>query len=271
MTSKPSPDTTTLQSLLDGLGHFAEAHGMGTADLLARLNRATVVEATLRAGLHDLKNPLQSIVMSGGILSTGETDPIRAARLQGFILEAAQRADRIAKELAQVDPDRQPGTTEAIALPDIVSSCTRLQEKPGVSETISIEVALPASLPPAFGDKAAVRHTLLNVLLNMREALEERGGGAAWIRGEEHGEFVHLIVENDGPQVPDEIAERIFEPFFTTKTAGPATPCHLGLGLPVARHMIEGFGGSLTRNPPANSSGIGFVLRLPTAGPDASA
>jgi signal transduction histidine kinase len=244
---------------------------MGTADLLTQLNRAAVVETTLRAGLHDLKNPLQAIALSGGMLAAGESDPAQAARLQGFILEAAQRAEEIAKELTQVDPERQPGLTEAISLPDIVSSCVRMQEKPGVSEVISIEVALPASFPSALASKAAVRHALLNVLLNMREALEEYGGGGAWIRGEEHGEFVHLVVENDGPQVPDEIAERIFEPFFTTKTARRASHCHLGLGLPVARHLIEGFGGSLTRNPPASSSGIGFVLRLPTAGPAASA
>ena len=72
---------------------------------------------------------------------------------------------------------------------------------------------------------------------------------------------VELRVSDDGPGVPDAIAERIFEPFFSTKEAGEGT----GLGLAISRSIAEAHGGKLTLERTA-SPGATFVLTLPPLG-----
>jgi signal transduction histidine kinase len=64
-------------------------------------------------------------------------------------------------------------------------------------------------------------------------------------------------VDDDGPGIPVEERDRVFEPFFTTKVRGT------GLGLPIARKMIQAMRGTLELGASA-SGGASFRARLPT-------
>lgn len=67
-----------------------------------------------------------------------------------------------------------------------------------------------------------------------------------------------LLVEDEGPGVPDELKAKLFAPFFTTKAAG------LGMGLAICRAMVESLGGSIDcQNRPER--GAGFEVKLPLA------
>ncbi|MFW6089692.1 MAG: sensor histidine kinase [Gemmatimonadota bacterium] len=70
---------------------------------------------------------------------------------------------------------------------------------------------------------------------------------------------VELIVDDDGPGIPDEIRPRLFEPFFTTKDPGTGT----GLGLAVSARLIEGMGGTIEVTS-SDLGGAAFRLLLPT-------
>jgi signal transduction histidine kinase len=79
----------------------------------------------------------------------------------------------------------------------------------------------------------------------------------------ENGAVV-VEVADDGPGVPAELRDRIWEPFFTTKAVGQGT----GLGLDIARRLIEQHGGELTLSSvPGNTR---FRARLPAADPRAT-
>ncbi len=76
--------------------------------------------------------------------------------------------------------------------------------------------------------------------------------------------WVTVRVADDGPGIPDELADQVFEPFFTTRRAGGAA----GLGLSLARSVVRDWGGdiSLCRGPGGGLPGACFEIRLPEAG-----
>ncbi len=77
------------------------------------------------------------------------------------------------------------------------------------------------------------------------------------------GDGVVITVTDSGPGIPAELREAIFEPFFTTKEEQHGT----GLGLAVARTIVDRHGGSLTLNP-NSSHGAEFIVRLPLEAPE---
>ena len=71
---------------------------------------------------------------------------------------------------------------------------------------------------------------------------------------------VRLIVQDNGPGIPENLREKIFEPFFTTKKEGLGT----GLGLSLAKKIIEAHSGQISLRIDENS-GACFVVELPVS------
>jgi len=90
---------------------------------------------------------------------------------------------------------------------------------------------------PVRGDPSALQQLFLNLLLNAAEALPE--GGRAQIQVQTEGRRAVVAVQDDGPGIPHDVAQRLFEPFFTTRAEGT------GLGLPVAQRIAVAHGGTL--------------------------
>ena len=85
------------------------------------------------------------------------------------------------------------------------------------------------------------------------------------VRTRRVGDIARIEVSDTGPGVPSEIRDRIFEPFFTTRERTGGT----GLGLWLARGIVEEEGGTLTFHNEAGS-GACFIVDLPAVTPDAA-
>jgi signal transduction histidine kinase len=104
------------------------------------------------------------------------------------------------------------------------------------------------------GDAELLRSALSNLALNAAQAAGRKG--AVHIVAASRDGFAEVRIADSGAGIPDEIRARIFEPFFTTKHRGS------GLGLPVARRVVESHGGTLELVcPPAG--GTVALVRLP--------
>jgi C4-dicarboxylate-specific signal transduction histidine kinase len=116
------------------------------------------------------------------------------------------------------------------------------------------------SFPAVRGSEDQLGHALLNLVVNAHEAIVQRGRGTIRLSGRagEDGRTVALVVEDDGPGTPAEIRDRLFEPFVTTKTGRPLA----GLGLPVARWLVEDCAGSVRHEPAANGARFVVVLAI---------
>ena len=243
-------------------GMALEAHDVSPEHVLYLLNRSAVVDTIATRVVHDLRNPLQVITMAASALADDRPDEAKSARLTQAIAAAAEKLENALAQL-MVAPPPVPeagigGTPEPIALRELVTSTVGVLENMSTAHDVSLTVDMPSSLPPVNAGEAQVRHALLNLILNAREALEDGKGGSVRIGAKTLDQYVELSVEDDGPGVPDELTNQIFEPFFTTKAADQ----HLGLGLPVASQLLARQGGALTL---ASRTGAGAVLtfRLP--------
>jgi signal transduction histidine kinase len=108
-----------------------------------------------------------------------------------------------------------------------------------------------------------VRDQLVQVVLNLvLNAIDATGkGGRIELRADPDPAGVCLRVQDTGPGVPSEHAQKLFQPYFTTKKHGT------GLGLFVTRRLIEAHGGRIAYQPPAEG-GACFVVILPVRAPE---
>lgn len=100
-----------------------------------------------------------------------------------------------------------------------------------------------------WGSSSALKHVLSNLVKNAMDALREAQGDK-WIKLllVESPTHYKLLVQNNGPHIDKNIAEKIFEPFFTTKDVGSA----MGIGLSISKTLVLAHGGTIrvdTKNP----------------------
>jgi signal transduction histidine kinase len=121
---------------------------------------------------------------------------------------------------------------------------------------VKIVNEVPIDLPVPSLDKDQIRQILVNLVQNAVEAMPQQvkvradgGGDRAW----------QIMVQDDGPGIPAEVATKIFEPLFTTKTKGT------GLGLAIVSSVVKRHGGSI-RVESAVGKGTTFIVDLPGQG-----
>jgi two-component system sensor histidine kinase AtoS len=145
---------------------------------------------------------------------------------------------------------------QAVSLPEAVDELVATRAR---DPRLVVERGDADAVPPVWGDPFRLAEVFTNLIDNALEAAPE--DGIVHVRVEPFGgEHVRVIVENSGDGIPTEIQERIFHPFFTTKPRGT------GLGLPIARQIIEAHRGRLH----VESNGVSetaFVVELPTTAP----
>lgn len=204
---------------------------------------------------HEFKTPLAGI--RGGIelledhgaamsdaqrtrfLANMNADADRLSRLVSRLMELARADMQVADPAARADP--------AALLARIADAFS--------SERFSVTLDLPAALPPVAMDSAALETVLETLVDNARGAGASRLAIAARV-----DDGVLLIdLADDGPGVPTADRERVFDPFFTSKRESGGT----GLGLPIARALLEGSRGWLELAD--SESGARFVVRLPVS------
>ncbi len=181
---------------------------------------------------HEIKNPLASLKgnaqLLAAMLPAGDDAPTLKARAK------AQRVVDEALRLEQLTVDLLAFVrTGALARTPVDPGALVREVAASVAEGITVDTT---GAPPLWSlDGARVRQVLVNLLDNAVAA-----GPPAQARVRAEGGQLVLEVSDHGPGVPAGDRDKIFEPFHTGKTHGT------GLGLPVARRIVEQHGGALT-------------------------
>lgn len=239
-----------------------------TRDELVRSEKLATVGRLAAGVAHEVGNPLASVV--------GFVEFLRDPRG----CPPDQQADvlaRMDRELVRIrttlrrllDFSRpSPGRREAMdprAVAEGAAALVRFQKA-----AADVRIAVHGAAPRVVADGEGLRQALVNLLMNAVEA----GAGAVDVRLSTDGQAADgqaadgqavIAVEDDGPGIPPELAERLFEPFATTRPAGEGT----GLGLAISRRLVEEMGGGLTLASAPGEAGARFRLTLPLAPPDA--
>jgi signal transduction histidine kinase len=212
---------------------------------------------------HEIRNPLSSIGLNLELLEEELEDTSDGERrgLLSAIKREVERLEHLSEEylrVARLPSPRMEADDVAAAVKDIVAFARPEIEHAGCT----VELEIPAAVPPALFDESQLRQALLNLLRNAREAMSAGGPIAVRVAGE--GMSVVVSVDDRGGGIPDEIRARVFDPFFSTKGEGT------GLGLAITRHIVEAHGGTVTCDT-REGGGTSFRVALPIAPARASA
>ena len=209
---------------------------------------------------HDLKNILATALLVSDRLLGSEDPEVR--RVTPTLMGAIDRAVSLCGQTLNF-------TREGPAPLDLTSFDLRqLVEDVGRSlpATASGQGAWDNRLD-AGTEVRADREQLFRVLSNLGQNAIEAGAKSVTVSARTDDGHVEILVGDDGPGLPDDMAERIFERFYSHRPAGEAFGRHSGLGLSIARQIVEAHGGSIRaenrRDAHGQVKGARFVVRLP--------
>jgi len=212
---------------------------------------------------HEINNLLTPIV-SYCQYAASRNDPelLRAAVEKS--LTAARRVSSLCTRALGLASERK--TTAALTpiaplVAEVIEGLGRDLDK----DNITTNVNIPADLQ-AYIDADSIRHVLLNLVLNARQAMLDRRGTLTISAVAADGR-VNICVADTGPGIKPEHLALLFEPFFTTKGQERRTDRGgAGLGLTVCRRLLEGCGGTIQVKSQLGS-GAAFTISLPADPP----
>lgn len=208
---------------------------------------------------HEIRNPLNSVSMGLQRLE-GEFKPAQNqeeyARFLKLMQGEVRRLNSIVEQFLSLARPLHL-EREDIAVGDFLQELTALVSPEASSAKVQIDLKVSQGLPPLHADRNYFKQLLLNLILNGIQAMPR--GGTLRIEAVEERGFLHLTVADQGVGMTAETLARIFEPYFTTKPNGS------GLGLPIARRIVEAHGGSITaQSKPGQGSHFRIVLPFRT-------
>ena len=217
---------------------------------------------------HDLRNPLNTVVMASGLLlargELGEQD----ARLVNRIVTSGQRMARMISQLASFTRARLGGGFELRLAPsDLGDICRDIAEELRISSSVEIRQTIEGDLRGTW-DADRLAEVISNIAGN---AVDHAAPGTPVLihaHDEAGGEAVIAEITNEGPCIPADVLPVIFKAFRRAEANASADTGHLGLGLYVACQIVRSHGGSLDVR--SSDGTTTFTVRLPRASAPAS-
>lgn len=184
-------------------------------EVLIRADRATVVASLARGLAHDLRGPLQTLTLlvdpHADLLGGIEGTRLRTA-VSDSIQHLADTVGRFGQVYASLDPEPAPVIVE-----DLLTYISELQRYQRGLPAVEVELHLSGGLPPVRAIESHLRHLILSLLLNAKEAMVEREEPRILMSAGIRDGAVQIIVEDTGPGLDEQVRVRAFEPFFTTR------------------------------------------------------
>ena len=229
-------------------------------------DRLAAVGEMAAAIAHEVKNPLGGIEVMAGLLRRKMIDAPDAQLVLTDIIKEAKMANAIVQEVLEfVRPIRLQ--VERTRVGEAVQAAVQLAETKARRGDIRVDVRVPHTLPVIQGDQFQLTQLFTNLLTNAYEAMDGKGRvtvTASTIRivdDTDAKEAVVVELVDEGPGMPQEVADRVFNPFFTTKPQGT------GLGLAIVRKIVDAHDGSIDlETVPGRGTRIRVTLSVKAAG-----
>ena len=214
---------------------------------------------------HDLNNPLASVVGFSDLLGEAADVPPRLAEPLAVIRQEAERASAIVRNLLSF-ARRQEGERQLQSIRPILESTHQLLKNQLLAARIELTLEFEPGLPEVEVHANQIKQVFVNIINNAAQAITSmrarEGGGRIEIVTKCEPDGLSVNVSDNGPGIPEDVAQRVFEPFFSTKSEGEGT----GLGLSICLGIVKEHGGTMRVEPGGAGSGHGatFTVELPT-------
>ena len=227
----------------------------------AHVARVSALGAIAASIAHEVNQPLGAIAVSAEAchdwLERDRPDLAEAREAAARVVGYAKRAAEVITRLRALF--KKEAGSEPVSLNEAITDVLALARREMQRARVSLHVDLADGLPPVRGDRVQVQQVVLNLILNAAEAMsgiEDRPRELAISSRVVPDGEVQVTVQDTGPGLDPQSAERVFEPFYTTKSGG------MGMGLSISRSIIENHGGKIWTEPNA-AHGATFRFAIP--------
>jgi signal transduction histidine kinase len=153
----------------------------------------------------------------------------------------------------------------SIDLNAMVRDTVLLLEHQTRSAGVAVLTELAENLPAVLGNRGKLQQVLVNLVLNSKDALQDKANGRVTIATSRSPKGVQISVEDDGAGMPAEVLRKIYDPFFTTKNSPKdGQRKGTGLGLAVTYGIVQEHAGTIDVSSRVGEGTI-FRLELPAA------
>jgi len=264
-----------------GTEHFIEPHAVPVLDtrhqatgVLLSFKDVTQQQHNddMKRGLvstvsHQLKTPLTSIRMAIHLLLEEKVGPLTEKQAE-LLLAAREDSDRLNTiledllDISRIESGKARMSFTAVSPQVIASEAAEHFSAAFQDAGISLKADLPNDLPEVMADASRIVHVFDNLLSNALK--HTAAGGAVSISAQADAQWVVISVADTGTGIPREYLNNVFDQFF--RVPGQQAQAGAGLGLAIAREIVEAHGGKIAVES-AEGEGSTFTVSLKRAEP----
>lgn len=214
---------------------------------------------------HDLRTPLTSILGWTTILQKPSIEPGLAARAHQAIRDNAERQARLIEDLldfSRIAAGRLALEKNPVSLHELLRGIVEAMLPTAAANRVELRYG---EMPPVtvIGDARRLEQVFLNLLGNALKFTPE--GGIIHLHTEVNAELVQVVVSDTGSGIEPDFVPHVFERFRQDQTNSARERQGVGLGLSIAKELVEAHGGSIQVQSEGRGRGATFTVRLPLA------
>jgi two-component system sensor histidine kinase ChvG len=245
----------------DELGDLTRALEAMTQTLSERMD---AIEAFAADVAHEIRNPLTSIRSAVETLDLVK-DSASRDRLLAILKQDVGRLDRLITDISnasRLDAELSRDAPRALDLGRLLSELVALYGDTRTGDAPAVTYAGPTSGVPAnvSGREGPISQVFRNLIDNA-SSFSPRGG-VVHVGLRRDGRQAIVSIEDDGPGIPPDNLETIFERFYTARPKGAAFGGHSGLGLSIARQIVQAHNGRIWAENRTDTDGKVIGARL---------
>ena len=216
---------------------------------------------------HELRNPLTPIVNAVTLLDRVASSHSGVARAKETIHRQVNQLVRLVDDLmdvSRVSQDRLELIRDVVVLRDVFELAIEAVRPALIERNLHCTVNMPDGPIGVFADSARLAQALTNVLSNAVKYTEPNG--LITVNVHNTPDTVRIEVSDTGIGIPADSIAQVFDMFSRVYDHGSRTPAGLGIGLALARRLVELHGGTMTAHSAGVGQGTTIRITLPRVG-----
>lgn len=213
---------------------------------------------------HELRTPLSNIksVMEGLLDGVLPAEPATFLDVQREV-SRLQRLVYDLEELSRAESGQIPLELRPVAPAVLIHAAANQLQPQFEDKGVRLRVDLPADLPQVLVDPGRMTQVLLNLLGNALQYTP--ASGQVTIQAASNGSEVSVMVQDTGVGIATEHLPHLFERFYRVDKSRSRAGGGSGIGLTIAKHLVEAHGGRIWATSPGSNQGSNFTFTLPVA------
>ncbi|HEX4295982.1 MAG TPA: stimulus-sensing domain-containing protein [Rhizomicrobium sp.] len=244
----------------DEIGDLASSFSAMTRALYDRID---AIESFAADVAHEIKNPLTSLKSAVEMLTRAKDDASRE-RMMGIVKNDVKRIDRLITDISdasRLDAELSRETSDPVDIKHLLETIVEVYNFTDLSQRVpmALDIDLPKEAT-VIGRDERLGQVIRNLIDNAVSFSPD--GRAILISARAEGGFARIVVEDCGPGIPPDNLETIFDRFYTERPHEHGFGKNSGLGLSIARQIVDSTGGRIWAEN-REEGGARFIVLLP--------